>query len=71
MCTCANIVDGVERFQGVFKKFVSFDKLRVVDNLYVIFMAAAGFVFVLQLLAHASFNCFISIIGQALKVLAS
>ena len=68
MCTCANVIDGVERFQGVFKRFVSFDAVRVVDNLYVVFMASAGFVFILQLLAHSSFNKFVSIIGQALKV---
>ena len=68
MCACANVINGEERFQGVFKKVVSFDALSAVDSWYVICMGAAGFVFILQLLAHLSFNRFVSIIGQALKV---
>ena len=69
MCSCPNVIDGEERFQGIFQKFVSFDSLRRTDELFVIFIALAAAFFTLQLLFHASFNKYISIIGQALKVI--
>ena len=68
MCGCPNVIDGKERFQGVFQEFVNFDDVSRVDHFYVIFMAAAAFFFILQLLAYLTFHRDVSVLGLVLKV---
>lgn len=68
MCGCNNIIDGVETFQRVFKKFVSFDSITIIDKKYATCMATIGFIFILQILSNAYVIKQISILGNALKV---
>ena len=68
MCGCPNVIEGKERFQGIFKEFVNLDPVSRVDRLYVVFMATAAFVFILQLLAFLTFLRDVSVLGLVLKV---